>query len=369
MTHKTPVPKALVIEDDPMIAEEVKNILNSLDHEYDLVGDQEAARQKIKAGWYDYVLMELAIPTRQGCGLSRIQNGDNLIDQILASIHMRKTPIIVMTAHGTDSPELARHLLKKGVADFVNKPFDDGVLDRAILEVIAKYVHPPATPVSFAPPASTSPPHPSTAINHPHQPFTGGELEFYPDHVELCGVSILTRSKSSQMWTILQALTQRRSDGSYKSWPSNALITLVSGNGGQGSIAGSIRDFRRNATESLGRELGLKVGRDDVIETADAGYRLNAKITLKNPPPIPEVRHGGVRKMEETVSDDPSIQRQSQILAMLSTGERLRVSGIQDKLDCSFTTARREIEVLKNQGKIEFVGPAKTGYWRMSKDI
>ena len=67
-----------------------------------------------------------------------------------------------------------------------------------------------------------------------------------------------------------------------------ALAALVSGSGGQDSIAGCVRDFRRNVTETLGRELGLKVGRDDVIETSKAGYRLNAKIVVKNPPPITE---------------------------------------------------------------------------------
>ena len=116
----------------------------------------------------------------------------------------------------------------------------------------------------------------------PEKPFQGGELIFYPDRVELCGVTVVSCGRSCQMWTILDALTQRLDERRYKAFPGSALADLVDGTGGQGSVAGSIRDFRRYAAEQLGRELGLKLQRDDVIETAKAGYRLNAWIAVKD---------------------------------------------------------------------------------------
>ena len=126
-----------------------------------------------------------------------------------------------------------------------------------------------------------------------------------------------------------------------------------------------MRDFRRNATETLGRELGLKVGRHDVIETAKAGYRFNAKIAVKNPPPTAETRQGGVVIMDASTSDDPNVQRREQIMKLLATDERLRVPNIAEQLGCSFTTAKREVEVLKAQGQVEFIGPTKIGYYQI----
>jgi len=73
MIHEAPAPKALVIENDPVIAEEVARILKSLDHEPDFDGDQEAARRKVKVGGYDYVLLKLTIPAQQECEFPRTQ--------------------------------------------------------------------------------------------------------------------------------------------------------------------------------------------------------------------------------------------------------------------------------------------------------
>jgi two-component system response regulator FixJ len=53
------------------------------------------------------------------------------------------TPVIVITGHG-DVP-MAVEALKRGVADFLEKPFDDDVLLEAIAETIRKASHrPPA---------------------------------------------------------------------------------------------------------------------------------------------------------------------------------------------------------------------------------
>ncbi|MCL2646091.1 MAG: response regulator [Phycisphaerales bacterium] len=350
MIPKAHIPKALVVEIDQSTVSEVDEILKFLKHEYDLAVDQVAAIQKIEASKYDYVLMEVAIPTRQGFNFPRVLNGLDLLDQIHAATHADHTPIIVMTAHGTDNPDLVVEVMQRGAADYIKKPFPKvGRTLDAIIKSALEQAHQKRNGGNEKPPK-------------PEEIFQGGELTFYPDRVELYGVTIISSNKSAQMWTILRALAQRWDDGRYKSWNSGTLARLV--NSGQGSVTGSVRDFRRNATSKLKRELGMKVGHCDVIETANAGYRFNAWITIKNPPPpITEARQDGKQKMEE-FSDDPSIQRQLQILALLSSGERLRVPAIQDKLGLSFITAKREVDALRVQGKIEFVGAAKTGYWR-----
>ncbi|MCL2648249.1 MAG: response regulator [Phycisphaerales bacterium] len=354
MTYRT-----LIVEDDADIVESVIDTLESLGHEHDWAKSQEEARQMIAAtqnesNRYTYVLLDLQIPVKFGRGLASIEHGEHLAKEMHQNPTMHGLPIIVMTAYGKEGLEIATNLCEHGVVAFINKPFPH--TGRTLASVIQSVL------------TQTYRKH--NSINNekslkPENLFQGGDLVFYPDRAELCGVSILTPSKSAQMWTILKALTQRRDNDRYKSLAGNALAALVTGNGGQGSIAGSIRDFRRNVAEILAQELGQKIEPDDVIETSNAGYRFNAKITIKNPPPPTEARQGNTRSMEESVSDDPSVQRQSQILTLLATGERLRGPGIADKLRFSPTTAKREVESLKAQGKIEFVGAAKTGYYKI----
>ena len=64
-------PRALVIDDDTAIVREVEDILASLDHDCDAVGDQDAARRLLGAGRYAYILLDLEIPVKPG-KLSRV---------------------------------------------------------------------------------------------------------------------------------------------------------------------------------------------------------------------------------------------------------------------------------------------------------
>lgn len=43
------------------------------------------------------------------------------------------------------------------------------------------------------------------------------------------------------------------------------------------------------------------------------------------------------------------------------------VSVFAEKLRCSYTTAKREVDALKADDRIEFVGPTKTGHYMLAK--
>ncbi|NJL30527.1 MAG: hypothetical protein HC898_02220 [Phycisphaerales bacterium] len=43
------------------------------------------------------------------------------------------------------------------------------------------------------------------------------------------------------------------------------------------------------------------------------------------------------------------------------------VSVFAEKLRCSYTTAKREVDALKADDRIEFVGPTKTGHYTLAK--
>jgi DNA-binding NtrC family response regulator len=106
--------EALVIDDDPAIQEAVADILDSLGHKYDQARSQEDARRLIAAKRYSYYLLDLELPVRTDRGFPRIQTGENLLGEIVKRQGEEKAPIIVMTGHGLDCPDLAVRVMKKG---------------------------------------------------------------------------------------------------------------------------------------------------------------------------------------------------------------------------------------------------------------
>jgi len=342
--------RALVVEDNEDIAERVTEILDSLGHEYVWARSQDEARQPIAEGGFQYVLLDLSIPVKTERGLDTIEYGANLSKEIHQSPAMQGVPIIVMTAYGKEGLEIAASLCEHGVVDFINKPFPR--TGRTLASVIQSVLN--RTQRKHAPA--------DHAANKPDKPFQGGELVFYADRVELCGITVVSSSKSTQMWTILDTLKQRLSEERYRAFPGSALA----GKGGQGSVAGSIRDFRRNVAELLGRELDLLVKPKDVIETSSSGYRLKNWITVK------DVRRavctGSGCGRTETVPEDAEAERQERIIELIRAGEQLRVPEFAKRLHCSYSTAKRSVDALKADGRIVFVGATKTGHYDMVAD-
>jgi hypothetical protein len=303
------------------------------------------------------VLLDLQIPIRFG-QLPCIEFGAHLARDMHLAPAMQGVPIIVMTAYGKDGLEIAASLCGHGVVEFINKPFPQ--TGRTLASVIQAVLER----------TSRKREQGSGKCQRPDKPFQGGELVVYPDRAELCGVAVVSNSKSCQMWTILCALTQRLENGRYKALDGNALSAQMDGDGGQGSVAGRVRDFRRHLADELGRELGFKFERDDVIETSKSGYRLNARITVKDlrgAMSLPTTNgHLGADDSGAEGSDNGAHERRERILTLVRGGERLRVPGFAEKMRCSYTTAKREIDALKDEGHIEFVGAAKTGFYRLA---
>lgn len=361
-------PLALVVEDDPAAVDVAAETLTSLGHRFHVARSQEEARRLLKAHDYTYVLLDLEIPARSEHGIARIQNGENLLEEIIGVRENGALPVIIMTSHKAETPDLAAEtmrlaasLTKKGATDFINKPFPTAgrTLDRVIRKNLPKKE------------AADKRPAAPTPASKP-KPFQGGELAFCPDRIELCGVTVVSSGKSCQMWTILDTLKQRLDERRYKAFPGSALASKVDGDGGQNGVAGSIRDFRRHVAEELGRELGLMVERDDVIETSKAGYRLNPRIMVKDlrntgPRPPASGQANPSHEPAGTGPDEPVNERREQIMALIRGGERFRVPGLAEKLQCGYTTVKREVDALKAEGHIEFVGPAKNGYYRLAK--
>lgn len=363
-------PKALVVDDDPAIIDAVGETLESLGHVYDHAGCVESARKLMDQDQYSYFLVDLEIPLRAGRTVPRIQNGENLLEEIIRRTGTRKRPVIVMTAHGKDGPDLAVEVMKKGAVDYVTKPFPvkGYTLDKKINEALTR--------VGATPHGAAGGKSPGAGPSGELTPFGGGELVFYRNRVELCGVRVCGGARSGQTRRILDRLRAKRPNGKYVACSGVELADAIDCETGQNGVAGTIRDFRRHVAETLADQSGLKCGARDVILSGGVGYRLHEWIVVKDGAderfgaaarPAAANPDGESANVPATGDDDPAKARRAWILGELTKGRELRTPTIVHEQRCSTATAKRDLEALKSDGRIEFVGPAKTGHYRLKR--
>ena len=51
----------------------------------------------------------------------------------------------------------------------------------------------------------------------------------------------------------------------------------------------------------------------------------------------------------------------------LAAGHQLKAPAVAEQFDCSIKTAQRDLTALRDEGKIEFVGAPRTGYYRLRR--
>jgi DNA-binding IclR family transcriptional regulator len=61
--------------------------------------------------------------------------------------------------------------------------------------------------------------------------------------------------------------------------------------------------------------------------------------------------------------------RRLRILELLGDGGKLRSTCIANHLGCSLKTVKRELETLRLAGRIEFIGPSKTGTYQLVEKV
>jgi len=210
------------------------------------------------------------------------------------------------------------------------------------------------------------------------QPFTAGEMVFRTDRVELCGVDICSGSRSLSRRIVLELLSQKRGDGTFVAYSGAELENQLKKRGGQGTAAGSIRDLRDDVMASLRSQGGLVCGRRDVILSGGPGYRFSESVTVHHVDPqqirditdidesddVPNVRNDDVREAFD-VREDTAAVRRTWILQQLTDGVQVKSPAVAKHFKCSVKTAQRDLTALKDDGKIEYVGASRTGYYQL----
>lgn len=349
--------KLLVVEDDRKIKTEViDDVLASLGYASDWATNQQDAIALLLENDYDLVLLDLQIPSRPQ-GTPNVEFGKFLLRKVHEIKSRGNLPVVVMTGYHHDCLDMASDLRDLGTETFIAKPFPakGRTLATVIEETLAKF-------------------HRDLAQKQaPVGTFVGGEMVFYPHHIELCGVKVLG-SKAVATRDMLAVLGRARTpDGSYKYFSGDEIADAIEAANGIGTVTGSARTIRGQASRLLKRHLNIDVGPQDILEHNDQGYRLNAWIEV-----VFAEDEGGSSEQANVASEEagvvdglglagPMKKRCVWIIDQLAKGDNLRAGDMEKALNCSRKTALRAFSVLKDHGLIGFAGSSKTGHYYLYK--
>jgi biotin operon repressor len=240
----------------------------------------------------------------------------------------------------------------------------------------------------------------------------------FRDRIELCDVEICSGARRKNARELIVLLAKRDSAG--LSGEELAAALQLSGADAAASLVGRVRS---QARQSLA-EAGIESGREDVIVGGGPGYRLADSISVSvhldsghfienhvpngdrsnvpnetgqsigDVPNVHDRQHADVPKVHDETQVDvhnvhdetqvdvhnvhdhqvqesatpetsPSAERRAWILAQLSSGKELRAPDIAKQLNCGTKTVHRDLKSLKAEGRITFVGPRRTGFYRL----
>ena len=114
------LPRLLIVDDDPEILD---GLLDLLGESYQVDGalDGATAIEKLQAGRYDAVLLDLMMPVLDGAGVKRKMDALGI-----------ETPVVLLSA-GRDLQKAAKDL---GIAHYLAKPFQPEVLEAKLARIL-----------------------------------------------------------------------------------------------------------------------------------------------------------------------------------------------------------------------------------------
>jgi CheY-like chemotaxis protein len=355
--------RALVIDDDEEIIRTAGQILDSMGHAYESAQDQESARKLLKAGKYAYVLLDLRIPVRPG-GLTRIENGKNLLAEIVQTPGMEDVPVLVMTSYGKEGPDLAVEVMRLGAAHFLTKPFVE-TLDKAVKEVLAGSLH-----AQYGLKAGQKPRTSAKAEPKNVAPFSAErrELVIHGDRVTVCGVTVWRETQHAHMREILVKLGEKR-DGRYVRIDGRHLSRDL-GRNASNPVGRLIKEFRDRAKDLMASECSLECGPEDIIASGGGGYHLKEWVDARVEGAEPEAKAPALRAEISPVqpakkAGEPEFtERQAWILDQLRTGVELKRQHIIRHTKKNRSTINRDLMDLRKRGLIE---THPNGYYFLAK--
>jgi two-component system sensor histidine kinase/response regulator len=134
--------RILVVEDNEINQLVARHLLQHRGCIVDVAGNGQIALDRLAAGTYDLVLMDVQMP---------VMDGISATIAIRAQPALRELPILAFTANAT--PQDCKRCLDAGMNDFLAKPVDA----RALAALLSRWIaSPPAWPAPLSPPANSA---------------------------------------------------------------------------------------------------------------------------------------------------------------------------------------------------------------------
>jgi CheY-like chemotaxis protein len=328
-----PPPNALIVDDDPDILVEVAERLEAVGHRSSGVNSVTDARAALSQGGWDYLVLDLEIPITFGRP-NRVENGLALLGEV--NQQDGHLPVVVITAHGHDSSDLAAAVISAGKPlDFIRKPFPrPGHQQRTLEDAARKAAEVRQRQRAGGRSAPTV--------------FTGGVLRFSPDQVELLGVPICGNEDSGLMRRILDVARQTRNGDDWKGHTADSLADQVGAAGGA-SVSSTIKTWRTRVVDMMLKRANQMLTESSVLVSGPGGYRFAPGITVEvidavlPPPPVaPDavaapILPEGLRWNE----------RQVAIAARLVAGGTVRRKDLEAEFGVSEKTLKRDLATMK----------------------
>ena len=217
---------------------------------------------------------------------------------------------------------------------------------------------------------------PSRSLRAPSISDVQNEVAFFSDRVEFCGTDICSGSRSRNRRVVLELLSQRRNN-TFVAYSSQELASAAAQYGVDVDIPGLIRDLRKEIGSVLAKPAS-NVTVSEVILSGGSGYRFADEVTVRyaEPSMITDISdisdtdaEADVRDhVRNDVQDEPieeGARRKVWILQQLAQDVQLKAPMVAHQFKRSTKTAQRDLDDLRREGKIEFEGDPRTGYYRL----
>ncbi len=311
--------RILIIDDQEDVRAELRDRIESMNHESEEAASQDEAIRKLEDLAYDCVLLDLSIPLKND-GVTRIDHGRNLLQRIVAM--PSAPPVIVITSHGLNGHKLAVEMINLGAATFVGKPFEDDPVEPKIQMVLDRKGDNGAT------------------AQKSDKAFSGGVLVLNDDGIELCGVTVGGVRGNAIIRRVVEMLAQRTS-GKFRKASAQTLADALPTSVTPPTVTSAINEFRSQCTEKLAAA-HIKCGKNDVILTVKGGgYQFAPGI---------EVRVGNEETPALQVDQDCEL-----LLKQFRRRNKMTVKQVRDSVEIPATRVKTALAKLAGQKTIEIV--------------
>ncbi len=367
--------RALVVEDDPRIAEEIEDTLDSIGHEHSWTDNLQDARKAVASEDFAYVLLDLEIPAKPNRGVALKENGAILLKEIQRIKGYKRLPVAVMTGHVAYGFPRAAEFLKAGASELIPKPFptESHTLASVIQGMLEDHRQQMAADCGESGSRMTA-------------RFVGGEMVFFDDHVDLLGVKIISDRGAGLTMQLLRELRRRDDRGRYVCVCAEELAKAL-GVADINTVTGCVRALRKNITKRLRKHRNIDCRSEDVICHDEQGYHLHEGITVRDagdastagdvPAIVPSSSTANREDVPAAECDVPAHgvgdaalsglnDRQQWVLRELQRGTRVQRAMLEQRFDVADKTAKRDLTDLTSRGAVEFVRVGRGGYYRMA---